>query len=118
MTERLCKYCGGWHDLDLPWPHNCRPPEPQRSDLTAPMVISDVIMDGVQSMVDGKMYTSKARLRASYKAHGVIEVGNDPARLRPFKRPKPDRKKIRESLEKAVAKVGRGDVREEVKHKL
>lgn len=30
----------------------------------------------VVSMVDGKRYTSKAALRASYKRHGYIEVGD------------------------------------------
>jgi hypothetical protein len=22
MAIRLCKVCGGWHDLDKPWPHS------------------------------------------------------------------------------------------------
>lgn len=55
-------------------------PEPARSDLPMPHVISD-IMDPVEQ-VDGKFYTSKAAFRAVGRAHGLTEVGNDPARLR------------------------------------
>jgi hypothetical protein len=36
--SRLCKTCGDWHSLSKPWPHNCRPPAPPRSDLSAPML--------------------------------------------------------------------------------
>lgn len=50
--------------------------EPKRSSLGAPHVVSDH-MPAVQSMVDGKMYDSKSRLRAGYRAAGVVEVGND-----------------------------------------
>lgn len=76
-------------------------PEPQRSDLPIPFVASDT-MDPVQSMLDGRMYTSKAALRATYKAAGVVEVGNDPARLRPKPKPTPDRAAIRQSIKKAM----------------
>jgi hypothetical protein len=76
-------------------------PEPARSDMPIPFVASDT-MEPVQSMVDGKFYTSKAVLRASYKAAGVVEVGNDPARLRPKPKTAPDRKAIRQSLQKAA----------------
>ncbi|UPK02389.1 hypothetical protein [Bradyrhizobium sp. 170] len=43
-------------------------------------------MDPVQSQLDGRMYDSKSALRATYRATGVTEVGNDPVRLRKFKR--------------------------------
>lgn len=36
--SRRCNSCGDWHSLDKPWPHNCRPPAPPRSDLAAPML--------------------------------------------------------------------------------
>jgi len=36
--SRKCKVCGGWHKLDKPWPHNCRPEAPQRADYPTPMV--------------------------------------------------------------------------------
>lgn len=82
--------------------------EPKRSDLPCPYIASDV-MDPVQSMLDGKIYDSKARLRRTYKDAGMIEVGNDPARLRPMPKPKPDRKAIRQALEKAEARYSRGE---------
>jgi hypothetical protein len=81
---------------------------PARSALPFPMVVSDE-MDPVQSQLDGKFYTSKSRLRQTYRAAGVTEVGNDPARLRPRQRPKPNRKAIRDTIEKAEARYRRGE---------
>lgn len=86
---------------------DARPPA-ARSSLPFPMVITDD-MDPVQSQLDGKFYTSKSMLRATYRAAGVTEVGNDPARLRPPKRKQPDRKAIRETVDKAVARFSRGE---------
>ena len=46
-----------------------------RSHLPSPMVL----MDGceVTSPLDGKTYTSKSKLRETYRAAGVVEVGNE-----------------------------------------
>lgn len=82
--------------------------KPKRSHLPAPMINSDT-MSEVQSMHDGKVYTSKSALRATYRAAGLEEVGNDPARLRPRKRPKVDRKSIKETVLKAKARFDRGE---------
>lgn len=82
---------------------------PKRSDLPCPRVMSDV-MDAVQSQVDGRMYDSKSAIRAHYKQAGVIEVGNDPARLRSTaKVAKASRKEIKETVAKARARVERGE---------
>lgn len=94
---------------DIQVPRNAKPdPRHLRSDLPAPRIASDV-MDPVQSQADGKMYDSKSAIRRSYKVHGVEEIGNDPARLRPFVRPKTDRRVIRDTIEKAKARVERGE---------
>lgn len=109
MAERLCRACDRWHDLDKPWPIKCyRQIESARSDLPFPQVMSDT-MEPVQSMLDGKMYTSKRALRATYRAAGVTEVGNDPARLKPFKKPKPNERAIRDTVDQAFARVQRGE---------
>lgn len=79
-----------------------RQPAPKRSGLAAPMIMSDNVE--VKSMVDGKVYTSKAALRQSYRASGYIEVGNEP--LKPPPKPKPDRKAISDSVGKAFARAG------------
>lgn len=106
--ERFCKVCKGWHNPEA-WPHNCMPERNwARSDVSAPMIIADH-MEPVQSQLDGKMYDSKSRLRATYRDAGMIEVGNDPARFRKPKPPKPDRKAIKESIEKAEARFNRGE---------
>ena len=93
-------------------------PQGKRSNLPMPMVCFDTIEGGVESMVDGKIYTSKSALRRSYKAAGVVEVGNDPQRFAKKQRPKIDRRQVKESLEKAAAKVARGDVSAHLKHKV
>ncbi|MBB5051127.1 hypothetical protein HNQ36_001081 [Afipia massiliensis] len=83
-------------------------PQPKRSHLPCPRIASDH-MEPVQSQLDGKMYESKSALRATYRAAGVIEVGNDPARLRPRKKKPIDDKAIADTVDKAVAKFNRGE---------
>ena len=70
------------------------------------MVISDE-MEPVEQ-VDGKMYTSKAKFRAVGRAHGLIEVGNDPARFKPMRRNHSTKAERRRSLEKAIAQYKQG----------
>lgn len=53
------------------------PRHDKRSDLPAPMVISD--QTDIQSQADGLHYDSKSAYRASLKAKGYHEVGNDSA---------------------------------------
>ena len=79
------------------------------SDLPAPRVIRDT-MDPVQSMLDGKLYDSKAALRSTYKAAGVVEVGNDSSvtEPKPFKRPKPNRNEVKAAVGKAFSQAGLG----------
>lgn len=83
-------------------------PPPKRSSLPCPRLASDV-MDPVQSQVDGRVYDSKSAIRAHYKQAGVIEVGNDPARLRPFKKPRVMRESVKQSVAKANARFNRGE---------
>lgn len=73
-------------------------------------MINQDTMEPVQSQLDGKMYDSKAALRATYKAHGVVEVGDDSSVTNPKPRPKPkpDRKKIKAAVGKAFSQVGLG----------
>ncbi len=86
----------------FPPKHDIRP---KRSALSMPRIATDT-MDPVKSMLDGKTYDSKSALRATYKAGGVEEVGNDPSihRMKPV--PRSDPKKIEESVHKAFARVG------------
>lgn len=100
MAERFCKSCRKWHDLEKPWPIACIKIEPDKRGPYRIHVISDT-MNAVQGQHDGRIYDSKAQLRASYRAHGLIEVGNDPVRLKPYKPPTIDRKKVRAALERA-----------------
>lgn len=106
--QRFCRVCGGWHDPQS-WPHNCMSFNHSRSDLSAPMLIQDG-MEPVKSMLDGQMYDSKAKLRATYKEAGVVEVGNDSSVLNPKPRPKPkpDRESIKASVGKAFSRAGLG----------
>ncbi|MBY3595921.1 hypothetical protein J2J97_05465 [Rhizobium bangladeshense] len=99
MRERYCRVCGGWHPLDA-WPHNCMPVKNlAQSDLPAPHFVSDTIE--IQSMHDGRHYTSKAKLRSAYRAAGVVEIGNETPR--PIEKPKADRKAIRNELRRVYA---------------
>lgn len=103
MAERLCRVCKGWHDLSEPWPRACVIVAPdRRSPLATPMVVADGIE--VQSMVDGRMYTSKRALRQSYRENGFVEVGDQKQTAAP--RPKSDRAAIRHSMRKAFSQAG------------
>lgn len=74
--ERYCKTCRGWHPPS-DWPAECwQPKRVARGDFPLPLLNRDG-MDPIQSMLDGQMYDSKSALRRTYKAAGVIEVGND-----------------------------------------
>lgn len=109
MRERFCKQCREWHPLDN-WPVSCcEAREVARSSLPGPMLIKDG-MDPVKSMLDGKMYDSKAALRATYKEAGVIEVGDDKSvtNPQPRKKPKVDRTQVRQSVSKALSQAGFG----------
>jgi hypothetical protein len=52
---------------------------------TAPGLIRDGL-DDMQSLVDGKRYSSKRAYYASLKAHGNLEIDDRP-RMRDFNRP-------------------------------
>lgn len=82
--------------------------ETKRSSLGFPMISSD-IMDPVQSQLDGKTYDSKSALRETYRANNVVEIGNDPARLKPKQRKKVDGNQIKATLDKAEARFNRGE---------
>lgn len=84
-------------------------PTGKRSNLKSPMIMGDS-MQPVQSMLDGKMYDSKSALRATYKAAGVIEVGNDSSITdpKPRAKTKPDKKAVRATVEKAFSRAGLG----------
>ena len=91
-------------------------PSPKRSSLPSPGIIGDT-MDPVENQLDGKLYDSKSELRKTYRRAGVLEVGNDPQRLKPFKRKPHDRKAVRTSIEKTRARVDNGERTEAYRRK-
>ena len=107
-TFMRCKICGDMHDV-YNWPGNHMQEQYDlQSELGAPYFISDNLeglggLNGIQSMADGKFYTSKAKLRAEYRARGLTEMGN--SKPAPFKKPKPDRKAIRDAVKRATWQV-------------
>lgn len=91
------------------------PSDPNAPPVKPRIIVSDST-EPLRSMADGRLYTSKAAMRDSYKARnnpqGVdyIEVGDDPAFVNPKLRPKPkpDRAAIRESIQRAEADLNAG----------
>jgi hypothetical protein len=71
------------------------------------MLITDQ-MPPVTSMLDGNIYDSKRALRATYRAAGVTEVGNDVPQLQPRNPKKPDRKGVKASVARAFSRAGLG----------
>lgn len=95
----------GWEKTDRGWRKTySRPQTPVApGDFPCPRVMTDT-MD-LTEHVDGRFYDSKSAYRAVTKANGLIEVGDDPARLRQKAKPRSDPKKRRQAVEKAVAQV-------------
>jgi hypothetical protein len=77
------------------------PPKPSICAVPAPFVISDEIIGGIESMVDGKIYDSKSALRRSYKEQGYIEKGNDRVPRAKAQSLEELEREIREDAEKA-----------------
>jgi hypothetical protein len=82
-------------------------PAPARSHLPSPMIIGDA-MDPVEHPCDGRFYDSKSGFRAVTRANDCIEIGNDPARFRRKPRVRPDRKGIREAIQRAANRIKNG----------
>lgn len=80
----------------------------KRGSFPCPMIASDTLDEPLYSGADGKLYTSKAALRASYLPSGnpdgirYDEVGNETIPLTP---PKPDTAGIDASIQKAIARL-------------
>lgn len=114
-----CPDCGELHDKAA-WPDNHRRPD---EVLATPNVIRDD-MPPARSMANGQIYDTKSGIRSTYRPDGnpqrrqYEEIGNDPARHKPHQRAKPDKKAIRDSIEKGKARLARGDVTEKTKQKL
>lgn len=108
---RRCKTCGGDHPLDR-WPGNCMP---ERNWLESDLpvcrnFISDNLeaiggLNGIQCQASGIWFTSKKKLRNEYRARGMIEVGNEPQRFDTVKKPKADKKAIRDAVRRAAWQV-------------
>lgn len=72
--------------------------EIERVDPDAPNIITDEIAPTLSMTGSDKIYTSKSRLRKEYKELGFVETGGE--RIRAQERAKPDRKAIRDAVEK------------------
>lgn len=110
-----CPSCGDLHDRD-DWPANhARPGDPDA--IVAPNVIRDELPTARQSQVTGTWHDSKRGLRSTYQPSGnpdgklYVEIGNEVQK--PFKRAPTDNRKIRDSMEKAKAKLANGEVTRE-----
>jgi len=93
--------------------HAPAPAHHARSGHGLPALIGDE-MPPVKNMVDGKIYTSKAAMRATYKPSGnaegasFAEIGNDPAMFRQRPKPKPDRQAVKAAVGRAFSRAGLG----------
>lgn len=94
MTERMCKACGAWHDLDQPWPCPLR-----LRRWNAPNVISDN-MEPTKHHGTGRVIDSKRAFSKETKAIGCVELGNEP--IKPRQPILLDRGARREAIRKTI----------------
>ncbi len=87
-------------------------PEPTagRSALPCPILLKP-FDEPVQSMADGKWYTSKTALAASHRRAGAIEIGNEEIRN---VAPEPDTTQRRQDIKRAVHDVLTGNIPPEI----
>jgi hypothetical protein len=84
MSQRFCRACGKWHDLDAPWPQACIDhfrATSARSDLARPMIIGD-LKEYRAAAVDkatGKrpVIGGRRQHREFLKNNGYFEMGNE-----------------------------------------
>lgn len=96
MTQRMCRACGNWHDLDEPWPTVCFR---GRNSDRAPYVISDT-MEPTKHHGTGRMISSKRAFSRETRAAGMVEIGNEP--IRPRKPVLLDKRERREAVKQAI----------------
>ena len=89
----------------VPAEEYCRP-TPNRSLLPMPHVMTDT-MPPTMSMLDGRLYDSKSRLRRTYREAGCVEVGNDVPMTPPAPK-RPRREDIKAAVGRAFSKAGLG----------
>lgn len=100
-TQRLCKACGNWHDVDEPWPSACAP----KAKTWAVGVISDV-MPAAKHHGTGEILDSKSKFRAATKASGCVEIGNEA--IKPRAPIALSRGKRRDDIRKAIYDLRNG----------
>lgn len=87
MTQRFCKTCRGWHDLDRPWPDNCLPERNwNRADLPSPRLIRDGL-DDVINPIDGRPYSSKSAYYRKVREAGCEIAGSDSSIMNAHEKP-------------------------------
>lgn len=78
MTQRFCRICEGWHDLDEPWPERCRGYNPATSSV---QIIKDI--EPYQSVAADKetgkpvLVGGRRQHREFLKRNNYVEVGNE-----------------------------------------
>lgn len=87
----------GFVDIEIAGPKN-----PDSASNDPHFYIQSDTMEATRHMADNKMYTSKAKFRAATRAHGCVEVGNDPAILRPRKPIQLSKESRREAIQRSI----------------
>ena len=98
MSQRLCRACGKWHDLDRPWPAKCADhfkTTGPRSDLSRPMIVGD-LKEYRAAAVDkttGKrpVIGGRRQHREFLKNNGYFEMGNEMPKVERAQLTKADR---------------------------
>ncbi len=90
---RLCRACGGFHDLADAWPDGCVSHFQNYSVGGGLQIIRDTA--AYRSMITGQVIDGRRQHRDHLKAHGCVEVGNDTSHItRKPSKPKTSRKEL------------------------
>lgn len=77
--SRHCDSCNGWHDLDEPWPDNCKWHFHKREgeDKIGLQIVKDIEPYKAIGLPGAPVIGGRAQHRAEMRAHGMVEVGNE-----------------------------------------
>ena len=97
--QRMCKTCGNWHDLDMPWPCG------KQAKSVGFYVISDT-MEPIKHHATGQILDSKAKFRSATRAAGCVEIGNET--IKPRKPIELNREQRRNDIRKTIYELRNG----------
>jgi hypothetical protein len=87
MAERFCRVCGGWHDLNEPWPDACMGHYRRHKENESGQIIKDIEPYKGVGIPGNPIIGGRKQHRDAMRAHGLVELGNEKVTRKPLEAP-------------------------------